>query len=353
MGPGYNLFMRKLLQTHAVQLLLPLLALPLLAASCNNPSATPPPSASGVYRIDLSCNEQDGILRHHIFAHEGGVLVLRYWGMVYLYDPDFGGPGWRPEIWGAGPSCLLAPRHGLAEAYLKRARDGQWVRSWREAGVVEGAEGTPRLELGELQVELVREEELPFALTPGPDGRVLVSDRPPLPIPFRGPRGFCLQPGAAWPWGKTPGNTSPHYPPVAPASPPAYYYAHGQGVGYPMSIEYINGRYVGVVPGWFAYAMGALPPSETPYRIVIYSFQSAPWHPNYGRWVRVYLRQPLLVRLEGGRLVCQNGDEGDWTYEVMPEGFNFPGYDPATRDFKDFETPYYLPAELDPYQGGR
>lgn len=344
--------MQRFLRRTLVALVL--LSLLLLATSCNIDIPQPPlPDTRGVYRIDLRCGEQDGIIHDHIYAHEGGELVLRYWGMVDLYVPDFGGPGWAPEIWGGGPNCLLASSRGLVEAYLKRARDGQWMRAWREAGVVEGADGTPRLELGELQVELVREEALPFGFITDSDGKVRILDRPLPPISFRGPRGFCLQPGSAWPWGEKPGNTDPHYPPVAPASPPAYYYSYGRGDGDPMSIEYINGQYVGVVPGWLFRASGALPPSDEPYRIVIYSVQSTPWHPNYGRWVRVYLRQPLLVRLEGDRLVCANGDEGDWTYDVMPEGFNFPGYDPATRDFKDFETPYYLPPELDPYQEGR
>lgn len=348
------MFMNKRLQTHSAQFLLVLLALLLTAASCNNlPATPPPPDTRGVHTIELRCGKDSGTLSDRIIAHEGGELVLWYWGMSDLYVPDFGKSGWAPAIWGGVMSCLLAPSRGIVAAYLKRFRDGQWVRSWREAGVVAGADGTPRLELGDLRVELVREEDLPFELTRNSDGKIRPMDRPLPPIPFRGPRGFCLQPGAAWPWGQEPGNTSPYYPPVAPASPPAYYYSYGRGNGNPMSIEYINGQYVGMVPGAVYSTIGALPPSDTPYKIVIYSVQAAPWHPNYGRWVRVYPRQPLVVRLEGGRLICQNGDEGDWVYDVMPEGFSFPGYDPAVREFDIYNTPFHLPTELDPYQGGR
>ncbi|WP_147371065.1 hypothetical protein [Meiothermus luteus] len=76
---------------------------------------------------------------------------MRFWGRNSLYDPDFGAPGWRPEAWGGGEPCLVAAPQGGIEIFLKRFRDGRWVRSYREARVVAGEDGSPRLELGELQ----------------------------------------------------------------------------------------------------------------------------------------------------------------------------------------------------------
>jgi hypothetical protein len=285
-------------------------------------------------------------------------MVLRFWGRTDSYDPNFGGPGWKPEEWGNGPGCRFAPSRGVIEVFLKRFRDGQWVRSWREAGVVAGPDGGPQLELGPLQVSRVREEELPFELVPNPDPRsssgVYVLDRPLPPTSFWVPRGFCLQPGAGWPWNATPVNTFPTNPPLAPEAPPAYFFSYGMGLGGPLSIIYIDGEYEGRMYSGWAYKQFALPPRPDPYRIVIYGTWTYPTtHPYHHRWVRVYTRQPLAVRLEGGRLVCENGDEPDWVYEMMPEGFSFPGFMPEQNTFDVFNTPYNLPSALDPYQEGR
>ncbi|WP_156890742.1 hypothetical protein [Meiothermus rufus] len=49
--------------------------------------------------------------------------------------------------------------------------------------------------------------------------------------------------------------------------------------------------------------------------------------------------------------MCEGYRPADWVVEPMPEGFNFPGFLPEENDFDDFNTPYELPAELDPYAG--
>ncbi|WP_182482729.1 hypothetical protein, partial [Calidithermus roseus] len=140
--------------------------------------------------------------------------------------------------------------------------------------------------------------------------------------------------------------------PVAPASPPALYYGYEGEVGDPAFIEYTNGKYTAAAEyASILSGVAAIAPADAPLKIVIYASWRARWHPLYGRWVRIYPKDPIALRMEGDRLVCEGYRPADWVVEMMPEGFNFPGFDPQRERFDDFKTPYKLPVELDPHAG--
>lgn len=321
------------------------LGLPLLAA-CDQKAAPPLPDPSGVTRLEVSCDDR-GILGYHLWG-ERGVRVMRWWGRSWLYDPGFVG-----EAWGGGPDCMSVPERGVVEVYLKRARDGRWVRGWVEAGLVEGAGGSPEFRvLGELKTQAVEEADLPFEYVADPRTATgfYLKDRPLPPTPIWPPRAFCLQPGVGWPWGVEPGNWNPDYPPVAPESPPALYTGLVGSLGDPVLILYVNGKFL-TEGNYNIYISGtfAVAPAEAPLKVVIYASWRAKWYPLYGRWVRIYPKDPIALRPEGGQLVCEGYRPADWVVEPMPEGFNFPGFQPEKEGFDIFKTPYELPAGLDPY----
>lgn len=324
------------------------LGLPLLAG-CDLKDSPPPPDPSGVTRLEVSCGGR-GFLGVHIWG-ERGVMVLRFWGRSWVYAPGFVG-----EAWGGGPGCMSAPERGAVEVYLKRARDGRWVRGWVEAGLVEGAGGSPEFRvLGELKTQAVEEADLPFERVPDPRaaGGFYLEDRPLPPAPVWLPRAFCLQPGVGWPWGVEPGNWNPDYPPVAPASPPALYYGYEGDVGDPAFIEYANGKYAGRrtdadrVSGAFAVA-----PADGPLKIVLYASWRAEWHPLYGRWVRIYPREPISMRLEGGGWCARATARRTGWWSRCPRASTSPASCPRRTTSTSSTPPTSSPPSSTPTRGG-
>lgn len=353
--------------------LLPTLGLSilLLAASCN----TTPDTGSGVN------TDPTGIQSLTLRVLDRGTLEWEVRGELGLYVFRIGDAliplqqTRSTHFVMGGPPFYLLESQGLFHAYLRRARDGKWVHYWLSYTHTIREDGTAEFRLDPtLNREAVpTEEALPFILTraTSPDGKVYNEvprlRNPTSPITIPNP--ICLQPGAVWPYGQKPLNTpsSSYYPLVAPENPPAFYFSRtSHEPGFAL-IQYLSGtryggqpEYAGATdaPSTYTFPVRVSPHAAAPpqdgstleVKWVIYATLYDSGHPLYRRWVRLYPRNPFRLRMEGGRLVCE--DFGGFVKELMPEGFNFPHYNPDTGVFEMSKgVPMVLTGELDPYSG--
>lgn len=342
---------------------LPLAALPLLllGSSCNLQGTGTGDGvnrdASGITTLSVRVTQRGSV--EWTFQGEPGLLVYRV-GETFAKMPNDG----RLFIAGGRPFFLLEPE-GTFEVFLRRNRDGKWVKGSIPYRHTVGEDGQATFQtLSPPRYQAVpTEEDLPFYLgkarttqgkewneVPWPKGSI-------SPLALSQP--LCLSaPGGVWPYGERPNNTSPDFPPVAPENPPAVYYAWLRAVpGFAM-IEYMQGKYVRTQAAQNSYgflysATTALAPTREEgsmeVKNVIFAVYYDAYHPLRGRWVRIYPKEPYRLWWEGDRLRCQLSD---WQVELMPEDFTIPGYNYDTGVFEMHKgVPMTLPPEWDPYAG--
>lgn len=334
-------------------------ALLLLGSSCNRlqgGTGGANQDASGISTLSLRLTS-GGDLEWTVQG-EPGLYVFRLGQVLRAVPQDD-----RLFIMGGIPFFALGSQ-GEFEAYLRRDRDGRWVKGSIPYAFALREDGT-----GEFRTlsparfaPVPTEADLPFYLgTANPPGgrpynKPWLKEPPASPLVLGVP--VCLQRGASWPYGQRPGNTSPDFPPVAPEAPPAlmtFWYSPGGGHA---MIEYLQGRYVRAIDALNSYSLiyysadaYAPPPGESmEVKDVIFTVIYEPTHPLRNRWTRIYPREPFRLRWEGDRLVCEGF--GEWVAELMPEGFTIPGYNYDTGVFEmNKGVPMVLPPEWDPYAG--
>ena len=336
-----------------------LLLLALLLASCRLQEGGGPTGvntdASGIGGLSLTLKSSGSV--EWSLTSEPGLVVYHLGAGYQMMKKDNDGPTVTVE--GSYPTLGDG---GTFEVYLRRARDGRWVKAGLPYTVSIRPDGTVSLGTSRVQVEAVpNEDALPFYLGQAhpPVGNPYTVPWPknPDPNPLAMPTPFCLGKGAGWPFGRGPTNTSPDFPPVAPSSPPALMTPWGSALPGHALIHYTQERYVRALDATSSYGFPygtreayAPPPGETmEVRTVIYLAFYDPGHPLHGRWARVYWQKPQRLWWEGDEL---RWEISPWVAELMPEGFTIPGYNPDTGVFEMHRgVPMTLPPEMNPYLG--
>jgi len=179
-------------------------------------------------------------------------------------------------------------------------------------------------------------------------------------MPLDGLRIYCIQPTAPdWPYygyghlfNRDLFNRPSASAIPAPKQPPGLYVVIGVGNFMFELVNYVNKGYMarGGSTGGFHFPVRLGLPADGPFHLVVYYRWTDFRYPEkYGRFGRVYTRDPITLRWEGDRLVCQNTGEDNLVVEDMPESFDFDGYDYAKEEFGNI--PRVLPPRLDPHAG--
>ncbi len=348
-------------------MLLPALALLLTGAGCNQLRLSNGPSAPAAPAVDFSL-----IRNFEIKCSKSGGLLYESWGVSFPQPlPSFmeyrgSGTGLSgrvqtlgslPDVasgrfWGGSMKCTALPPEGEFSLYLIFP-NGMAARYWRSFTMQEGSDGRPTLTTGELQRASVPVEEL-LAEQITLDGRWSLRLKETPTMPLDGLRMYCIQPTAPASFFRDYGvlNASERFPFVTPVEPPGLYVVIGAGNFAFESLNYVNGRYIahgGSDRAIHSPVMLGLNPADGPFHFVVYYRWTDKRFPEKkGRFGRVYTRQPVTLRLEEGRLVCENTGEDNLVVEDMPENFSFPGYD-YERDEFGSTIPLILPPELNPH----